>query len=84
MFLNRVKSQIRQFQAFTQSLNKRPQMTESIIGTSPDGEKNDVLTRDQFNIHKIILAMTEAKKIFAVNSRSMLRSSFYVGACVVV
>lgn len=73
MFINRVKSQIRQLQAFTDSLRKRQRNLDPNSDYADD-ESTTVLKRDQFNIIKMMLLMTEGRKMFALNSQSKLNS----------
>ena len=71
MFINRVKSQIRQIQAYMENLKKQQQRYLDINShQSKADRKTDMLTRDQFNIIKIALFMTKSRKIFGVNTLS--------------
>lgn len=80
MFINRVKSQIRQLQAFTDSLRKRQRNLDPNSDYADD-ESTTVLKRDQFNIIKMMLLMTEGRKMFALNSQNgnVVWSSFMSG-----
>ena len=69
MFLNRIKSQIRQFQAFTQNLKKKQHNIDGLNGVN-DQDKTGMLKRDQFSLSKVIIVVTKAKKIFAINSQN--------------
>ncbi|XP_012563007.1 ER membrane protein complex subunit 1 [Hydra vulgaris] len=63
-FINRVKAQFLHLQAFVSSLRKNHQFSNR------NAEKSVSLKRDQFSIYKIILLMTKAKKLFAINSQN--------------
>ena len=71
MFINRVKSQIRQVQAYMENLKKQQQRyLDANAQQSKEEKKADMLKRDQFNIIKIALFMTKSRKLFALNTQS--------------
>ncbi|XP_066921649.1 ER membrane protein complex subunit 1-like [Clytia hemisphaerica] len=77
-FINRVKSQIRQIQTYAEQIKKQrrshnndgmaPQQQQPATMTA-DEELNK-LSRDQFNLVKIILAHTEGRRLFALHTQS--------------
>ena len=82
MFIRRVKIQIKQLEVFTASLKKRKQ--PDFHGTQQKDQSND-LTRDQFGLHKIIVAVTESGKLFGLDTSSkqkhLMLSIFYCLVC---
>ena len=68
MFARRVKVQIKQLEAFTASLKKRKQYD---YHSAEQKETPNDLTRDQFGLHKIIVAVTESGKLFGLDTSSM-------------
>ena len=71
MFVNRVKSQIRQIQAYMENLKKQQQSYLDVNSHhNKEERKTDMLRRDQFNIIKIALFMTKSRKLFALNTLS--------------
>ena len=71
MFLNRVKSQIRQIQTYAEQIKKRRNKYGNNVFTGEDSEEESgTLKRDQFNIVKVILAYTKARRLYALNSQS--------------
>lgn len=71
MFLNRFKSQVHQFQAFVQSLKRRQGFGNQDLGNAGNS-KSALLSRDQFNTVKMIVAFTDGRKLFAINSQGKL------------
>ena len=67
MFIRRVKVQLKQLEVFTASLKKRKQFDYQ---GNNQKESSDDLTRDQFGLHKIIVAVTESGKIFGLDTTS--------------
>ena len=67
-FINRVKAQFLHLQAFTASLKKNQHF--GYPNSNTEKTEQNSLKRDQFSIIKIILLMTKAKKLFAINSQS--------------
>lgn len=66
--------QLKQLEVFTASLKKRRQFDHH--GDMQKDQSND-LTRDQFGLHKIIVAVTESGKIFGLDTTSKLKIYFY-------
>ena len=64
-FLRRIRAQVKQFQHFAASLNA--QREHGFMSEMPSSEE-EKLTRDQFNIQKIIVAVTKAGKLFGLDS----------------
>ena len=60
-------------EVFTASLKKRKQY--DYLSAQQKGNSND-LTRDQFGLHKIIVAVTESGKLFGLDTASKLNSHF--------
>lgn len=83
MFLNRLKSQIRQIQTYADQIKKQRKYSDipSSSSTSNTDETSTTLTRDQFNIVKIILTFTGGRRLFALNSQNgeTVWSSFIPG-----
>ena len=73
MFINRVKSQVRQVQAYMENLKKQQQRyLDANVQQNKEDRRSDMLKRDQFNIIKIALFMTKSRKLFALNTQSKL------------
>ena len=67
MFVRRVKVQLKQLEVFTASLKKRKQY--DFHSAEQKAAPRD-LTRDQFGLHKIIVAVTESGKLFGLDTSS--------------
>ena len=67
MFMKRVKVQLKQLEVFMASLKKRKHYD---IQSGQQREHTDDLTRDQFGLHKIIVAVTDSGKLFGLDSTS--------------
>lgn len=79
MFINRVKSQVRQLQAYMENLKKQQQRYLDVNQPSSKGDgRTELLTRDQFNIFKIALFMTKSRKLFAINTQSKAKKKCVV------
>lgn len=81
MFKNRIKSQIRQIQTYAEQVKKRRQYG-NVAGAADEQEETapvESLKRDQFNIVKIILVYTKARRLFAINSQSKDRFNVIYG-----
>ena len=65
MFTQRIQAQFQQFQAFVASLNIDGEEHSSDNNDQKNGEE---LTRDQFDLRKIIVAVTASGKIFGLDS----------------
>ena len=64
-FLRRIRAQVKQFQHFAASLNA--QREHGFMAQMSNSEE-ERLTRDQFNIRKIIVAVTKAGKLFGLDT----------------
>ena len=72
MFLKRVKIQFKQLEVLMASLKKRKHYADQ------SGSKgNQEIARDQFGLAKVIIAVTESGKIFALDSLSKFVSISY-------
>ena len=76
MFVNRIKSQIRQIQTYADQLKKQKKYGDIQSSIANKEEAQTSLARDQFNIVKIILAYTEGRRLFALNSQSKTSRCF--------
>lgn len=82
MFINRIRSQIRQIQTYAEQIKKQRHFTESSSSSSTGGSNSDTsnggerngqpvqLARDQFNIVKVILVYTKGRRLYALHSQS--------------
>ena len=64
MFSQRIQAQFQQFQAFVASLNIEQ---DEKHGKNED-EKNGKLTRDQFDLRKIIVVVSASGKLFGLDT----------------
>ena len=77
MFMNRIRSQIRQIQTYAEQIKKQRHFTESSTTSNNGdatngGETSDqsvLLARDQFNIVKMILVYTKGRRLYALHSQ---------------
>ncbi|XP_028413058.1 ER membrane protein complex subunit 1-like [Dendronephthya gigantea] len=65
MFSQRIQAQFQQFQAFLASLNIE---REENLGESDDQKNGEDLTRDQFDLRKIIVVVTASGKLFGLDT----------------
>lgn len=65
MFTQRIQAQFKQLQAFVASLNM--DRDESIIDNN-EKKNGEELTRDQFDLRKIIVAVTASGKLFGLDT----------------
>ena len=65
MFSQRIRAQFQQFQAFVASLNIE---REENLGESNNQKNGEGLTRDQFDLRKIIVVVTASGKLFGLDT----------------
>ena len=65
MFSQRIQAQFQQFQAFVASLNIE---RDENRGENEDQKNGEELTRDQFDLRKIIVVITASGKLFGLDT----------------
>ncbi len=65
MFSQRIQAQFQQFQAFVASLNIE---RDENLGENEDQKSGEELTRDQFDLRKIIVVITASGKLFGLDT----------------
>lgn len=65
MFSQRIQAQFQQFQAFVASLNIE---RDENLGENEDQKNGEELTRDQFDLRKIIVVVTASGKLFGLDT----------------
>lgn len=65
MFSQRIQAQFQQFQAFVASLNIE---RDENLGENEDEKSGKELTRDQFDLRKIIVVVTTSGKLFGLDT----------------
>lgn len=69
MFIRRIRAQVKQFQVLVKQFQAfvKAQQEHGFFAESTDNEEEQ-LTRDQFNLRKLIIIVTSSGKIFGLNS----------------
>lgn len=69
MFIHRIRAQVKQFQVLVKQFQAfvKAQQEHGFFAESTDNEEEQ-LTRDQFNLRKLIIIVTSSGKIFGLNS----------------
>ncbi|KAL9950542.1 hypothetical protein ACROYT_G043054 [Oculina patagonica] len=69
MFIRRIRAQVKQFQVLVKQFQAfvKAQQEHGFFAESAD-EEEEQLTRDQFNLRKLILIVTSSGKLFGLNS----------------
>ena len=65
MFSQRIQAQFQQFQAFVASLNIE---RDENLGGNEDTKNGEELTRDQFDLRKIIVVVSSSGKLFGLDT----------------
>lgn len=68
MFSQRIQAQFQQFQAFVASLNVE---REDNVRENEERKSGEELTRDQFDLRKIIVVVTASGKLFGLDTLGM-------------
>ena len=74
MFARRVRVQLKQLEVFSASLKKRKQYEHH---SAEQKDPSNDLSRDQFGLHKIIVAVTESGKLFGLDTTSMFHPTLF-------
>jgi hypothetical protein len=73
MFIRRIRAQAKQFQALVKQFQTFVNAQQGHVPTQDvTTTEEEQLTRDQFNLRKLILTVTDAGKIFGLDSLGML------------
>lgn len=69
MFIRRIRAQVKQFQVLVKQFQAfvKAQQEHGFFAETTD-EEEEQLTRDQFNLRKLILIVTSSGKLFGLNS----------------
>lgn len=70
MFIRRIRAQVKQFQVLVKQFQAfvKAQQEHGFLTESADVEEEELLTRDQFNLRKLIVLVTSSGKLFGLNS----------------
>ena len=81
MFSQRIQAQFQQFQAFVASLNIE---RDENLGENEDQKNGEELTRDQFDLRKIIVVVTKSGKLFGLDTIGKNELFMLCAYCIII